>query len=483
MKRKSNESQNIVNLDVAPATSSQLADCPWKQPQAITPILPPVQSFNAEALVPAPFLEYVLRTAKDLQVRNEAVAAMMLGALSGAVMRRALIRPKPNSDWIVYAILWTVLIQSSGSMKSPIFNAALRALEMLQSEAFRQYLRELETYRLVLREDPDTPKPICPRFILNEATFAALHEVLRDNLAGVLLARDELMGLLMALRMRGRELDLQFLLEMWSGTRGFSTDRISRGLVHIEKGGIAIMGTIQPPLMQRLVTAAVERGDFADGFLPRFQLMVWPDESPDWSYTDELNDPAAFESVLVVFRRAVQMSADEPREYRFDIDAQALFEQYLERLEYRIRRQETENIMKEVLGKYRSLMPAIALLLQFSEDLDVTAIPLHRAWRAWRWCDFLESHARRAYACVLGGTEHPAKTLADRIKAGALGTQFSVREVYLHDWTGLTTPDTVRDTLQELENAGWVRRVPQIPGSRGGRPSELFEVNPQVYRA
>jgi hypothetical protein len=75
------------------------------------------------------------------------------------------------------------------------------------------------------------------------------------------------------------------------------------------------------------------------------------------------------------------------------------------------------------------------------------------------------------------------KILADRILAGALGTRFTVREVYTHDWTGLNTPDAVRVVLQSLEAAGWVRRVSVEPGPRGGRPPEVFDVNPKVFRS
>jgi hypothetical protein len=359
----------------------------------------------------------------------------------------------------------------------------MRPLEELQAEAFRRFQSEMAAYKLEAREDPEAEPPICRRFVVNEATFAALHKVLQENQFGVLLARDELMGLFVLLGARSHEQDRQFLLEAWSGTRGFNVDRIGRGLIHVDWVAVAIMGTIQPTLMQRIVTAAVDRGDFADGFLPRFQLMVWPDESPDWTYIDEEGDSQEHERVLTVFRRIIESVDEVPREYCFEPEAQALFAQFLGRLEYRIRRQETNGIMREHLGKYRSLMPAISLLLQVAEDFDCRNIPLHRAQRASKWCEFLESHARRVYSCVLNNATHPMRILADRIAAGALGTRFTVREVYSHDWAGLTTPEAVRGILQDLEAAGWVRRAPVEPGPRGGRPPEVFDVNPKVFRA
>jgi hypothetical protein len=456
----------------------------WNEPLAITVVLPPVQRLNVAYLVPEPFVRYVYRVARDMQVRVDAVAVMLMGVLSGAVCRRALIKPKPNSTWAVYGILWTILVLASGSLKSPILKAALHFLEELQEEAFIEYAREKELYQLEVAQNPEggLEEPICRRFISNEATVAALHKLLTDNPFGLMIVRDEIMALILSFVAKDHQADKDFLLEAWSGTGSFTMDRIGRGMIHVPKLGVVLFGATQPGRFQQVVAAAVERGTFQDGFFPRFQLLVWPDETPNWEYVDEPADPTVEERVREVFRRAINLSDDEPLECRFDVDAQALFEQFLERLEYRIRRQETNNVIRECLGKYRSLMPAVALLLQVAEDPDTNEIPLHRARRAELWCQFLESHIRRAYSCVMGGVKHPTQVLADRIRAGALGSQFSVRQVYLHDWAGLTSADAVRAALQELEEADWVRRVTLPPGPQGGRPSEVYEVNPKIYR-
>jgi putative DNA primase/helicase len=456
----------------------------WAEPRGVLLLLPPTKRLDADLLLPAPFLPYCRHLSTDLQIRIDAPAVAVMGSYSGAVMRRAAIKPKLHSNWTVHPIFWTILVQASGAMKSPCLNAALRPLEELQEEAIREYLREKVRYAAERAENPEGqgPEPTCPRYITNESTFAALQQLLVDNPFGLLMARDELPGFLNTFTMKDRQADKQFFLESWPGTRGFTVDRIGRGTIHASKVAVAILGGIQPALMQRVVTAAVERGDFADGFLPRFQLAVWPDESPEYSYIDEPVDPEVYQRVLAVFRRAIEMGVDEPRQYRFDPDAQARFEQYLEHLEGRIRRGISDNIMKEHLSKYRSLMPAMALLIHVAEDPDANEIPLHRARRAELWTEYLESHARRVYACVIGGQRLPVQILADRLRAGALGTRFTVRQVYGHDWSGLTTPDAVRASLMELQEAGWVREVQSTPGPQGGRPSEVFEVNPKIYR-
>jgi len=60
---------------------------------------------------------------------------------------------------------------------------------------------------------------------------------------------------------------------------------------------------------------------------------------------------------------------------------------------------------------------------------------------------------------------------------------FSVRDVYQNDWRELATSDAVRRALAILEDAGWVRLLALENKTTGGRPSELYTINPRVWRA
>ena len=55
---------------------------------------------------------------------------------------------------------------------------------------------------------------------------------------------------------------------------------------------------------------------------------------------------------------------------------------------------------------------------------------------------------------------------------------FTIRDVYLNDWSGLGTPDEARAAVLVLECAGWVR--PEKPKSETGRPSEVYAINPRI---
>jgi putative DNA primase/helicase len=67
-----------------------------------------------------------------------------------------------------------------------------------------------------------------------------------------------------------------------------------------------------------------------------------------------------------------------------------------------------------------------------------------------------------------------------KIRAGALGAEFTPRQAAQKCWAGLNTPDTVRKAADMLADYDWLRRDVQMSGdARGrGRPSERYLVNP-----
>ncbi len=76
-----------------------------------------------------------------------------------------------------------------------------------------------------------------------------------------------------------------------------------------------------------------------------------------------------------------------------------------------------------------------------------------------------------------------ARELAEKIKQRKVGTDgfFSCRDVYLKGWSGLDSPEAVKQAAEVLQDAGWVRDLSGESGPFGGRPSNRYEVNPGVW--
>jgi hypothetical protein len=63
--------------------------------------------------------------------------------------------------------------------------------------------------------------------------------------------------------------------------------------------------------------------------------------------------------------------------------------------------------------------------------------PLAQVQRAAWFCAYQEAHARRIYGCAESLPQRLAAALAQRLRSGALGKRFSLRDLYLPGWAGI----------------------------------------------
>jgi putative DNA primase/helicase len=208
---------------------------------------------------------------------------------------------------------------------------------------------------------------------------------------------------------------------------------------------------------------------------------------------DRAPNAAAEELTARVFRKLVELDAENPARFRFGPDAQQLFVEWLTDLEVKIRGDEHHPALISHLSKYRKLMPVLALLFELadrasSEGFDGSSlavlenfVSLEHARQAAAWCEYLEPHARRVYSCIVTPQLRAARELADRIKKRKVGTIFTCRDVYLKGWSGLDSPEIVKLAVEILKDAEWIRAAGSAPGLSGGRPSDQYAVNPKVW--
>jgi putative DNA primase/helicase len=492
----------------APRLEIEFADGCWPEPDTIEEQLPPVPEFDLR-LLPEALRPIVEDVADRMQVPIDFTAVTAVMCLAGAVNRRALIQPKrADHGWTVVPNLWGGIVASPGQKKSPAIaaiTAPLRAIEcgwrQEQEEALADFQLKEEEAELALSawrdgfkraakgkgERPERPtfdlqRPTARRLLTSDGTFEALHELLANNPAGLFVLRDELTGWLASLDRQGREEQRAFYLEAWNGDSGFTIDRIGRGSVHAEHCCISLFGGIQPSRLRSYLAEALADGPSNDGLMQRFQLLVWPDQQSSWTYRDRAPSAIARDIAESVFRRLTGMDADSPKRFRFDDAAQELFVQWLTTLETELLSDSVSTVMQAHLAKYRSLMPSLALLFALADGCE-GEVPLRHAQQAAIWCEYLKPHARRVYSGKLAPERGAAMVLGKRLREGwkEHETTFSLRDVYGNDWAYLSTPDEVRAALVVLEDSGWVRKNPRPTGPRGGRPGELWSINPRIY--
>lgn len=485
----------------------------WPEPEPLPEVLPPVAPFDIQ-LLPAPFRAYVLDVAERMQCPIDFPAVAMMVVEATILGRRIGICPKQHDDWLVIPNVWGTVVGRPGLMKTPAIAEPLSFLKKLEvdakhqfEEALREYaaqefvqkaqrkVAELKVQQAVKKgQNPDDiiaglrnnePEvPIRRRYLCNDTSVEKLGEILNENPNGVLVFRDELIGLLRSLDRDGQEGARAFYLEAWNGNGRFTYDRIGRGTVDIEAAVVSVLGCIQPGPFSEYLRGATKLGRGDDGLVQRLQLTVWPDVKGPWRNVDTPPDHKAKAAAWSALRRLQEEdfrmfpSTDEGIPFlRFSETAQLLFNEWRKSLEERLLSGELHAAMESHLAKYRSLVPTLALLIEMAERPDAPSVSEESLKRAIGWAAYLESHANRLYAPAMQRDLVAAKALAAKIQAGKVKDGFTLRDVYRAGWTHLTERQDALQAIVVLIDAYWLQ-VEQVPTD--GRTATVYHIHPKI---
>lgn len=475
-----------ADVQIAPATTSA------PPPKALPTALKPVPTLNPDHL-PDVLRDAALDIADRMQCPVDFVAVTMLNAAGAAIGNEVGICPRANDQtWRAFAAIWGGIIAEPGSNKSSAMAEAHRPLTNLEerahaeyAEACKKYDRELALYERAQADwqkskagqipvAPEKPRP--KRFLVHDTTYQKLGEILAGNPRGVLAFNDELTALLLSWDTPGQEAARGFYLQGWSGTGSYSFDRIGRGSIHLSRFCISVFGAFQPDKIKQYAQMAQRGSSHNDGLLQRFQLLVWPDTSREVRIVDRPPNKEAIEKYHQAIYRLAQpgqvlLPSNHPVNARyllhFSPDAQTLFNDWFLALERSLRSGKYDSSILSHFSKYRSLVPALALLYHLldSHSGDVCRTCLERGLGM---ATYLRQHAIRIYSAASGHDHMPSRALAKKLLDGALESGFTARAVLLKGWSDLTNKDAVQGALDSLVEYGWLE---EKEVRTGGRPT------------
>jgi len=501
----------------------------WHDPNPIYALPIDVPEFLPKQMLPYPFDEWVLDEAYRMPCPPDYVAIASIVSLGGIIGARCGIKPKAFDNWIVVPNLWGGLVGVPSTKKSPAISVALKPLEKLihiatekyqkaietysvkktintaQKEALEirikkaakdQNLGELETLAAELKEHEfkmQLQTPILKRYKTNDTTIEKLGELLRDNPSGMLVVRDELIGLLASWEKEGREGDRAFYLEGWNGYSSFDTDRIQRGNINIPNICISLLGGIQPDKLLALLIQT-SKALSNDGMLQRFQLLVYPNHNL-WEWRDRIPNKEIRAQVDFVFQKigefnpldwgAISSSDVKIPYFQLDQEAQVIFIDWISTLRLKKLPQEDNPLILQHLEKYDKLFASLALIFHLITCIvNDSKGPINAvsAKKAVEWCGYLEAHARRCYGLLADDGLHSALALCEKLRKGKLKEGFTVRDVRRNQWTYLTSDDSIKSALNWLEEEKWLRSYETGGDGPGKGPRTCrYKINPKVF--
>lgn len=502
----------VGDIEALPIMAGDLSD--WPDPMPLPDALPPVEAFDFD-LLPNSLRPWIQDIVERVQCPPDFPAVGAMISLAAVVGRKIGIRPKRQDDWLEVPNLWGAIVGRPGVLKSPALREVMRPLARLEAQAREGFEDALATWQRArelhkLKREAERSKitkayktnkevdeealggefhedePQARRYVVNDFSVEALGVILQGNPNGTLAYRDELIGLLKSLDKEGNEGARGFFLSAWSGLDSYTFDRIGRGLnMRIEACCLSLLGSIQPSVIGGYLRQAVAGGG-GDGLLSRFQLLVWPDIAGQWRDVDRWPDTEAKAKAYATFERLDALNPagigatveDGSIPYlRFDADAQALFSEWRANFEPRIRSGNDHAAFEAHLSKYRKLVPALALLIHLADNPAGGAIGETALLKSLAWAEYLESHAKRAYASVTQADVEGARALLHRIRRREVSNPFVPRDVYLKHWACLSKPEEAHEAVRLLADLDYLRKEEQ---ATGGRPKGVIWINPKV---
>lgn len=502
------EDGEVVEVARRYQQASESTDWPVLRP--IPNTLPPVPKFDLD-LLPDTIRPWVEDIAARMQCPVDFVAIPAMISAGAIIGSRIAVRPKQVDTWHEVPNLWGMVIGNSGVKKSPALSEALKWLRDLQHEADKAYDQVLSNYALAktLHEITlaqkksqskagkytltlqDLQEPDCPartRLLVNDTTVEALGIILQDNPNGTLVFADEIVGLLSRLDGEERRTDRTFYLEAYNGMNDFTVDRITRAAVRIPRLCVSVLGSTQPDALRTYLRYAVMGGIGNDGLMQRFQLAVHPDHPiGPIPFVDQAPDTAAAQQAEQTFCRLAQLdpiavgaclvpNCRIPM-LGFNAAAQSIVNQWLNAIDNILLR-DLHPALVSHYSKYRKTMPTLALVIHLTEG-GAGQISERATLKAIGWINYLREHAKRIYSAVSKAHIDAARTLSKYIKNGKLADGFTLRDIYLNGWTGLSTSEDARMAVEVLVELHWIEGKEE---KTGGRPTVRYFINPELTR-
>lgn len=275
------------------------------------------EPFPTDAL-PYALESFVTATSESVGCDPTMIVLPLLSALGAAIGTSRVVQLKPG--WREPSIVWSAVVADSGTGKSPAQRVALQPVKCREAKAFKERREEGKRWRAAMLEHevalrnwkakktdrgapPDPPEQkLVQRFLVGDVTIEALAPVLQGSPRGVLVARDELAGLIRGFdRYSGGAGEAAQWLELWNGGT-LQVDRKTSDPILISRAAVSVTGAVQIDALRR----ALGRELVENGFAARVLIAMPPRRQRRW--TEQTIASEVVDALEGVFLRLWELS-------------------------------------------------------------------------------------------------------------------------------------------------------------------------------
>jgi DNA polymerase I-like protein with 3'-5' exonuclease and polymerase domains len=461
----------------------------------------PYRPFPVHTL-PNPVREFVIQAAAALGCDPAFIALPALAVVAGLIGNTRVIRLK--RDWKEPAVVWSAVVASSGTLKSPAYHLALDYIVRLQRDLLKDHKQAMSLYEAEKQRRKDAGsgdgpliEPVCRRVFCADITIEKLAAMLEDNPRGILVGRDELGAWLASFsRYKSKQggTDLPNWLEMHrAGPIFYDRKTGPRSTVFVHRAAVSITGGIQPGTLARALTDEYQEA----GLGPRI-IMAMPTRLPKrWTETEVQQEVQEEYEKLV--RRLLQLDFDVDKDgnpvpfaLKLTSEAKEAFVRFYD--EWALEQAGADGVLAATFAKLEAYAARFALMHHVvtgvtgrpcDDPLDlpppdssdpVTVESMNAGIELARWC---AAEARRIQSFLTETEEgRQAHRLVEFLRSR--GGRATPRELQRSCPSRYRSATEAELHLDALVGAGLAHWLEQPPGPKGGRPTRTCVLNPDA---
>lgn len=273
--------------------------------------------------------------------------------------------------WNERPLLWIAIVGRSGIKKTPAMNMMTAPLSEINRRLHSIYKAEFKDHKEKDDKKPGEEKPKRQQLLVDDFTLEVLIQIMADNPAGLMVIKDELMGLVYDSNRYNKNGQEQRLLSIFSNQQ-ISYDRKSDDASElIVNPYLTMLGGIQPKVLGELMTDS----RMANGFVSRL-LFAFP-------LTEERKAPQRgfdkskvekYEEYILRFTQIDTPKVNgtvETKILPLSIEAQDVYDLWLTEYIY----SDLDKDIVEYKAKLEGYVVRISLILAFARTMEVGDVP------------------------------------------------------------------------------------------------------------